>query len=208
MEEKLYNKIAVTCQQLSNRFYTYSLRYGGIKGYYREYDIEVMNHRSEQMDLFTQIQDVKYRDFLSDKHLSKHHYGQDYLSSTCVNITDKTIGIHAELSSILFYYLASIFKEQIIKLNEIINSDEFSNTFKGIVSKEEHLTSYLLGYHDEITIFLSERIENYSMLFHLLHQTSSIFLVDTRKMNIKTSQLNQILENLDTIYDFDDIEIK
>jgi hypothetical protein len=206
MDIALYNKISIAYQNLSDRFHNYDKKWDK---YYAVYNKEFFIVRDERLEFLKQFQEISYGAFFKKKHIESNYYGEEYLSLTCVKVTEHEVRIHDNFAQVLFYYLIKYFQNDIKTLLQVLTGPEINDKFKYDYKIEEGEFKFNPNVQEAIYTFIKERVPNYKLIFHLFAKTNSNIIYadyDAIVINIKT--IERQLKNLDEIFDFKDFEIK
>lgn len=208
METKLYNKIAITTQSLTDRFHRYQKEYGGFGGRYMVYERVIFDNRPDHYDVISQLSHYNFSSFFYEKYLNDQSFPRKFFDGYATIIEEKEIGVHYDIGSVLLHYLAYLMENEIRLFMEVVKSENFIKAFNPYLKLDnKNLFKYRYIGHDKIHDYLLKKIKNLNLLHHFLHQTTTILTSDGIYVETSINRLEKILENNENIYDFSNFEI-
>ena len=205
MEKDLFNKISIAYQNLAEVFRSYDRYYS--EGY-KIYNNDISVVSGERLAFLKQFVDVPFGTFQSQKRKEEFH-NQNYMNSACVVLTDTTVNIHQDFELILYYYLVNVFKAEILKFIEVLESKEILDAFNGFIQTEDGKFSFHTARDVQMTDYLNNKVPNYGFVNHLLSRITNelMYLELNGYVTVNLPIIKKILKELEN-YDFTQFEIK
>ncbi len=205
MDTAFYNRLSIPYQTLSERFTNFNKTYGNN---FAIYDKEMFNVRESQFDFLKQFKEIPFKTFFKDDYLKKYDFAGTFYNSETVVETEKTLNIHVDFSTILFYYLVNELKEDIEKFLAFLSSEAFEAKFNGFYKVDEYNLKYSLSEHELFFKFMLVNVPNFGLIYHLFHRTNSGYMYsDEIRMIIRVQGIKDLLKANNEIYNFQNYRI-
>ena len=208
MEKQLYNKIQFTISTLSDRFIYLRHNYHAFEGYYKSYEKSIFDVRPEELDVLTQLMDKPFISIFKDDYIEEDVIRPPFTDGICVVENDHFIGVHWEVSWALIYYLIHCLEDDITNFIEILNSEDFSNTFIGAIDNNGDEIAYSRLISDQIENYLRERVPSFDQILYLFIEFTSIIKISSSRIHVDLKSLNEYLKYIDRVYDFNELIIE
>ncbi len=206
MTEEQYNKIGRLFQYLNNTHLHSNYNYAGFNGNYRTYNIDDFDFPSDTFKLIDDLTLIRVQDFYNMDYLKSNNFPERFYNNPLVQKSDKVVGFHYQLPTILFYYLFNKLKETAIQFLSFIESDEFKSNYGHLVSQNEYDWEYPSVMHDEIFKYLDSKLPHFGMFHHLLNCLSEMGYSSGSMTIYKTKRIENCIENLER-FDFKSVAL-
>ncbi|WNM18602.1 hypothetical protein [Flavobacterium capsici] len=206
MEKKIFNQISIAYQNLSNRFQNYNRQYIDL---YYVYPNNLMIFEGEKLEFLLKFSEIPFGGFFKDTHKNQF-YNQNYFNGNCVINEENTIKIHYDFSLILFFYLVNSLKDDLNTFLEILESEEFKQTFNVYIKIDENSLSYHTAANEKIWEYFKSKIDTIGYINHIICviTTDIVYINIDSYVEINKNVIRSILKQLDDVYNFDGFEIK
>lgn len=208
MEENLFNKIQHAITFLSNHYGNVPRDYGHFEtNYYQAYLNERFEIRPDVLDVINQLREVPFASIFTDEHRETFLAGSSFLDGNCTVSNETHIGVHWEVSNMLFYYLVNELTTNIRTLVQLVRSDEFSANFLGLVDVEDDSVSYSMIDHEGIDVYIRARVPKYGQLVFVFDRLTNYVRMENSSIVFETKNMLELIDVGITTFDFSDVNI-
>ena len=209
MEENLFNKIQHAITFLSNHYGNAPSDYGHFEPrYYKAYSKDRFEIRPDVLDVINQLSEASFASIFTNEHRETFPTGSHFLEGNCSVTNDTHVGVHLEVSNMLFYYLVNELTDEIRTLVELVRSDEFSTSFLGLVDIEEDNVSYRVFEHEAIDAYIRARVPNYGQLVFIFDRLTNYINLDNSSVVFRTRNMLELIDIGVTTFDLNGINIE
>lgn len=208
MNETIFNKIQYTITFLSNHYSYVPRNYRIFEGFYMAYERKVLNNRPDVLSVFEQLVDIPFESLFTADHKAQWLEGSDFIEGNCAIFNEQYGGVHLQITEMLYYYLFHRLSDNINHLLTILKSQNFRDTFQGLVFENDTEISYRLMMHDDIDAYLKARVPSYSQLAFLFNEILNDIIVEGSNLVFRVGKMEKYLEDKDNVYDFSNLNIE
>lgn len=118
----------------------------------------------------------------------------NYYEKETIKINDTFIFIHNEFSRLLYFYCTYKLRKELQEFFEILNNENYI-CFKYPFKKDEKSFIYFVRDHEEIYLFFSSKVHNFSLVGYLL-SLGKIIKIQDNYIYIYYNEIELLLSNL------------